>query len=121
VNTGSTRIGDHVHFERRRRVSSATAGYDIEYLAEQEHPSFLETAVARDLRRAAHRLGTPRFSRQIRLHTLVHEDVKRFYYGFPKDRAPDGGPPVGGSTRWRPSTRTPKIARPRSGQLSIVA
>src|SRR6266404_2852553 len=28
------------------------------------------------------------FSRQIRLHTLVHEDVKRFYYGFPKDAHP---------------------------------
>ena len=28
------------------------------------------------------------FSRQIRQHTLVHEDVKRFYYGFPKDAHP---------------------------------
>jgi citrate synthase len=63
-------------------------GYDIESLAELEHPSFLETAyllIYGDLPTAAER---DEFSRQIRLHTLVHEDVKRFYDGFPKDAHP---------------------------------
>ncbi len=63
-------------------------GYDIEDLAEQEHPSFLETAwlvIYGELPTVAER---DEFSRQIRLHTLVHEDVKRFYYGFPKDAHP---------------------------------
>src|SRR5205085_341522 len=63
-------------------------GYDIESLAELEHPSFLETAwllIYGDLPTAAER---DEFSHQIRLHTLVHEDVKRFYDGFPKDAHP---------------------------------
>lgn len=63
-------------------------GYDIESLAELEHPSFLETAwllIYGDLPTAAERDD---FSRQIRQHTLVHEDVKRFYDGFPKDAHP---------------------------------
>src|SRR5512135_1299387 len=52
-------------------------GYDIDSLADQEHPSFLETAwlvIYGELPTAAERTE---FSRQIRLHTLVHEDVKR--------------------------------------------
>jgi citrate synthase len=63
-------------------------GYDIEALAEQEHPSFLETAwllINGELPTQSERDW---FSRQIRLHTLLHEDVKRFYDGFPKDAHP---------------------------------
>jgi citrate synthase len=63
-------------------------GYDIEALAEQEHPSFLETAwllIYGELPTQAER---DEFSHQIRLHTLLHEDVKRFYDGFPKDAHP---------------------------------
>ena len=86
VNTGSTEsaitfIDGDLGILRYR-------GYDIEDLAEQEHPSFLETAwlvIYGELPTAAERTE---FSRQIRLHTLVHEDVKRFYYGFPKDAHP---------------------------------
>jgi len=86
VNTGSTEsaitfIDGDLGILRYR-------GYDIESLAEQEHPSFLETAwlvIYGELPTAAERTE---FSRQIRLHTLVHEDVKRFYYGFPKDAHP---------------------------------
>ncbi len=63
-------------------------GYDIDSLAELEHPSFLETAwllIYGELPTNAER---DEFSHQIRLHTLVHEDVKRFYDGFPKDAHP---------------------------------
>ncbi len=63
-------------------------GYDIDDLADHETPSFLETAwllIYGDLPTAEERDW---FSRQIRLHTLVHEDVKRFYDGFPKDAHP---------------------------------
>jgi citrate synthase len=63
-------------------------GYDIDSLAELEHPSFLETAwllIYGELPTAAER---DQFSHQIRQHTLVHEDVKRFYDGFPKDAHP---------------------------------
>ncbi len=63
-------------------------GYEIDSLAELEHPSFLETAfllIYGELPTAAER---DQFSHQIRQHTLVHEDVKRFYDGFPKDAHP---------------------------------
>src|SRR4029079_3985542 len=63
-------------------------GYDIEALADQEAPSFLETAwllIYGELPTQAERDD---FSRQIRLHTLLHEDVKSFYDGFPKDAHP---------------------------------
>jgi citrate synthase len=63
-------------------------GYDIASLAELEHPSFLETAwllIYGELPTVAER---DTFSHAIRQHTLVHEDVKRFYDGFPKDAHP---------------------------------
>src|SRR3954463_13781852 len=63
-------------------------GYDIEALAEQENPSFLETAfllIYGELPTTAER---DEFSSSIRKHTLLHEDAKRFYDGFPKDAHP---------------------------------
>jgi citrate synthase len=86
VNTGSTEssitfIDGDVGILRYR-------GYDIEDLAEQEHPSFLETAwllIYGELPKPSERDW---FSREIRRHTLLHEDVKRFYDGFPKDAHP---------------------------------
>ena len=63
-------------------------GYDIDALADQEHPSFLETAyllIYGELPTPAERDD---FSRQIRKHTLLKEDVKRFYDGFPQDAHP---------------------------------
>jgi citrate synthase len=63
-------------------------GYDIQDLADHEEPSFLETAWLL----IYGELPTPDerddFSAQIRKHTLLHEDVKRFYDGFPKDAHP---------------------------------
>src|SRR5690242_11266875 len=63
-------------------------GYDIEGIADQEAPSFLETAwllIYGELPTGEQREA---FSQQIRHHTLLHEDVKRFYDGFPKDAHP---------------------------------
>src|ERR1700694_3452672 len=94
MNTGSTESA--ITFIDGDRGILRYRGYDIEDLAEQEHPSFLETAflvIYGELPTAAERTE---FSRQIRLHTLVHEDVKRFYYGFPKDAPPLATPASGG-------------------------
>src|SRR5690242_11472509 len=63
-------------------------GYDIEDLAEQEHPSFLETAWLLIYGELPTREERDQFSHDIRLHTMLHEDVKRFYDGFPKDAHP---------------------------------
>jgi citrate synthase len=63
-------------------------GYDIDSLADQDHPSFLETAyllIYGELPTSSER---DEFSRQIRKHTLLKEDVKRFYDGFPQDAHP---------------------------------
>ena len=63
-------------------------GYDIADLADQAEPSFLETAwllIYGELPTMAQR---QEFSTQIRRHTLLHEDVKRFFDGFPRDAHP---------------------------------
>jgi citrate synthase len=63
-------------------------GYDIADLADQPHPSFLETAWLLIYGELPTMDERDWFSRQIRKHTLLHEDVKRFYDGFPKDAHP---------------------------------
>ncbi len=63
-------------------------GYDIAELADHDEPSFLETAyllIYGDLPTIAQRDD---FSKKIRHHTLLHEDVKRFFDGFPRDAHP---------------------------------
>ncbi|MFC1399888.1 MULTISPECIES: citrate synthase [Streptacidiphilus] len=61
-------------------------GYPIEQLAEQG--TFLETAhllIKGELPSAAELTA---FQRDVSQHTLLHEDVKRFYQGFPRDAHP---------------------------------
>ena len=63
-------------------------GYPIETLAELDQPSFLETAfvlIYGELPTVA-QLDDFRFG--IRKHTLLHEDAKRFFDGFPRDAHP---------------------------------
>ncbi|TDU06575.1 citrate synthase [Streptomyces sp. 846.5] len=61
-------------------------GYPIEQLAEQG--TFLETAhlLIKGELPTADELST--FQREVSQHTLLHEDVKRFYQGFPRDAHP---------------------------------
>jgi citrate synthase len=61
-------------------------GYPIDQLA--EGASFLEVAyllIHGDLPTAAELEG---YAEQIRLHTLLHEDLRRFFDGFPRDAHP---------------------------------
>jgi citrate synthase len=61
-------------------------GYPIEQIAEQG--TFLETAhllIKGELPDAAQLAA---FQRDVSQHTLLHEDVKRFYQGFPRDAHP---------------------------------
>jgi len=65
-------------------------GYPIEELAQAERPSFLETSyllIYGELPTLS-RLDEFRFA--IRKHTLLHEDAKRFFDGFPSDAHPMG-------------------------------
>ncbi|WP_399552536.1 citrate synthase [Streptomyces sp. YIM 98790] len=61
-------------------------GYPIEQLA--EHGTFLETAflLINGELPTADELAA--FRNEITQHTLLHEDVKRFYQGFPRDAHP---------------------------------
>ena len=63
-------------------------GYDIDSLADQEHPSFLETAYLLIFGSLPTEAQRNEFSAQIRKHTLLKEDAKRFYDGFPQDAHP---------------------------------
>ena len=86
VNTGSTEsaitfIDGDIGILRYR-------GYDIAELADQDEPSFLETAYLLIYGNLPSLEQRTEFSKQIRRHTLLHEDVKRFFDGFPKDAHP---------------------------------
>ncbi|MFZ4515662.1 MAG: citrate synthase [Acidimicrobiia bacterium] len=61
-------------------------GIPIEQLA--EHGSFLETSWLLIYGELPTRVQIDDFRKQIRKHTLLHEDAKRFFDGFPKDAHP---------------------------------
>ncbi len=63
-------------------------GYPIEQLVDREHPSYLETAYLLIWGELPGHEQIDEFRFGIRKHTLLHEDMKRFFDGFPKDAHP---------------------------------
>jgi citrate synthase len=63
-------------------------GIPIEQLVDREHPSFLETSYLLIWGELPTKTQLDDFRFEIRRHTLLHEDVKRFYDGFPRDAHP---------------------------------
>ena len=63
-------------------------GIAIEDLVNVPNPSFLETSWLLIYGELPTRAQLDKFRHDIRRHTLVHEDVKRFFDGFPKDAHP---------------------------------
>jgi citrate synthase len=63
-------------------------GIPIEDLVSGHQPSFLETSYLLIYGDLPNREQLDVFRYAIRKHTLVHEDVKRFFDGFPKDAHP---------------------------------
>jgi citrate synthase len=61
-------------------------GYPIEQLA--QHSSFLEAAYLLIYGELPTREELEDFTGRIRRHTMVHEDLKRFFDGFPRDAHP---------------------------------
>src|SRR5699024_9571609 len=61
-------------------------GYPIEQLA--EHSSFLEVSYLLIYGELPGRNQLDEFTTQISRHTLLHEDLKRFFDGFPRDAHP---------------------------------
>ena len=87
VNTGCVRVGDHLH--RRRGGHPALPRHPDRAARRARRAVVPRDLVPAHLRRAARpatQLDEFRFG--IRRHTLLHEDVKRFFDGFPKDAHP---------------------------------
>lgn len=86
VNTGSTESS--ITFIDGESGILRYRGYPIETLAESEHPSFLESAYLLIYGELPNESELDDFRFAIRKHTLLHEDAKRFFDGFPRDAHP---------------------------------
>jgi citrate synthase len=86
VNTGATESA--ITFVDGDKGILRYRGIPIEDLVEREHPSFLETSYLLIFGHLPSRTELDEFRFGIRRHTLLHEDVKRFFDGFPKDAHP---------------------------------
>ncbi|MYD31091.1 MAG: citrate synthase [Nitrospira sp. SB0677_bin_15] len=84
VNTASCSSG--ITFLKGDQGILRYRGIPIEQLA--EHSNFLETAYLLIYGKLPTQSEHQRFADAITRHTLLHEDVKRFYDGFPKDAHP---------------------------------
>src|SRR6201985_1853309 len=61
-------------------------GYPIDQLAERS--TFLETSYLLMYGELPSAAQLADFSERIRIHTLLHEDMRRFFEGFPRDAHP---------------------------------
>src|SRR5688500_19520138 len=61
-------------------------GYPIEQLA--EHSTFLEVSYLLMYGELPTEVQLTEFTERVRMHTLLHEDMKRFFEGFPRDAHP---------------------------------
>jgi len=86
VNTGSCESA--ITYIDGERGILRYRGYSIEQLVDREHPSFLETSYLLIYGELPSTEQLDEFRFAIRKHTLLHEDAKRFFDGFPKDAHP---------------------------------
>ena len=84
VNTGATLSG--VTFLDGEKGILRYRGYPIEQLAEKS--SFLEVAYLLIYGELPSREEFETFRHNITIHTMIHEDLKRLFDGFPKDSHP---------------------------------
>ncbi len=86
VNTGSTRSA--ITFLDGERGILRYRGYAIEDLA--ENCDFVEVSYLLIYGELPTRKQLEEFQNSIRMHTMLHEDVRQFYNGFPRDAHPMG-------------------------------
>ncbi len=84
MNTGSTESA--ITFVDGDKGILRYRGYPIEQLAVRG--SFLETSYLLIYGELPNKAALDEFRNNIRRHTMIHEDIKRFYDGFPKDAHP---------------------------------
>jgi citrate synthase len=86
VNTGATESA--ITFVDGDKGILRYRGIPIEDLVERDSPSFLETSYLLIHGHLPSRAELDEFRFGIRRHTLLHEDFKGFFNGFPKDAHP---------------------------------
>ncbi len=86
VNTGSTESA--ITFVDGDAGILRYRGIPIEQLVERDSPSFLETSYLLIYGSLPTEAELDDFRMGVRRHTLLHEDVKSFFNGFPKDAHP---------------------------------
>ena len=84
VNTGST-FSDNTYLDGEKGILRYR-GYPIEQLAEQS--SFIEVAYLLIYGELPSKDQFETFRHNITMHTMIHEDLKRLFDGFPKDSHP---------------------------------
>lgn len=84
VNTGST--SSSITFLDGERGILRYRGYPIEQIA--EHCDFVETSYLLIYGKLPNSQELSDFRESIRQHTMIHEDMRSFYNGFPKDAHP---------------------------------
>lgn len=84
VNTGSTTSS--ITFLDGEKGILRYRGYPIEQIA--EHCDFVETSYLLIYGKLPNNQELSDFRDSIRAHTMIHEDMKSFYNGFPKDAHP---------------------------------
>lgn len=85
-NTGSTKSA--ITFLDGEKGVLRYRGYPIEQLAEKA--SFLEVAYLLIYSELPNKEQLDWFTNSVTMHTLVHEDMRRFFEGFPNDAHPMG-------------------------------
>ena len=78
-------VGDHLH-RRRRRASCATAA--TRSSSWPSSSTFLEVTYLLIYGELPTATQLEDFDQPVRRHTLLHEDLKRFFDGFPRDAHP---------------------------------
>lgn len=84
VNTGST--ASSITFLDGEQGILRYRGYPIEQIA--EHCDFVETSYLLIYGKLPNDRELAAFRESIRRHTMIHEDMRSFYNGFPKDAHP---------------------------------
>lgn len=84
VNTGSTKSS--ITFLDGEKGILRYRGYPIEQIA--QHCDFVETSYLLIYGKLPNATELEDFRESIRRHTMIHEDMRSFYNGFPKDAHP---------------------------------
>ena len=97
MNTASTKSA--ITFLDGEKGILRYRGFPIEELAEKS--TFVEVSYLLIYGHLPNKTELANFSEALTRHSMLHEDMKRFFDGYPAHRAPDGDPVGHGAARCR--------------------